>query len=125
MLTFIIGAYRVKHEDIALLKTSEHKSGALLAWWRDQSLELPIMSRAVKSVLAIPAASSMSENNFSDAGNTVTAKRNALKPATLEFVLMQTLAKRIIAIVFFLNLQKQGIIQRFRVPWGKFVLWVG
>ena len=55
-------------------------SGPLLLWWQSKAKEWPILARAVRSILCIPAASARSENNFSDAGNTITEKRNQLKP---------------------------------------------
>ncbi|KAI9918471.1 hypothetical protein PsorP6_011326 [Peronosclerospora sorghi] len=38
------------------------------------------LARVVRSVLAVPASSAKSECNFSDAGSTVTKKRNRLDP---------------------------------------------
>lgn len=63
---------------------SGHRSGSLLAWWKEKSHAFPILARAVRSILCIPASSSKSENNFSDAGNTITDKRNRLKPKTVD-----------------------------------------
>ncbi len=52
----------------------------ILSWWRHKGKDLfPILSQVVQSTLCIPASSAMSENNFSDAGNTLTKKRNRLK----------------------------------------------
>jgi hypothetical protein len=45
------------------------------------------MALVARSILCIPASSSKSECNFSDAGNTLTAKRNGLKPSTLDTLL--------------------------------------
>jgi hypothetical protein len=45
------------------------------------------MALVARSVLCIPAASAMSENNFSDAGITVTKKRNSLKPRVVNDLL--------------------------------------
>jgi hypothetical protein len=53
----------------------------VLSWWRRKGKDLfPILARVVRSTLCIPASSAMSENNFSDADNTLTKKRNRLKP---------------------------------------------
>jgi len=53
----------------------------VLSWWRRKGKDLfPILAGVVRSTLCIPASNAMSENNFSDAGNTLTKKRNRLKP---------------------------------------------
>ncbi|CAK9873607.1 unnamed protein product [Sphagnum jensenii] len=58
----------------------------VLSWWRRKGKDLfSILARVVRSTLCIPASSAMSENNFSDAGNTLTKKRNRLKPRTSSF----------------------------------------
>jgi len=46
----------------------------LLQWWACKSELLPLISLVAKSALTIPASSAKSENNFSDAGNTITVK---------------------------------------------------
>jgi hypothetical protein len=56
----------------------------VLSWWRRKGKDLfSILARVVRSTLCIPASSAMSENNFSDADNTLTKKRNQLKPRTI------------------------------------------
>ena len=83
-------AYKSLHvtpEDKLFLKESQHKSGALLGWWKAKASTFPIMSRAVRSIFCIPASSSKSENNFSDAGNIKTKKRSCLKHATLDMLM--------------------------------------
>jgi len=56
----------------------------VLSWWRRKGKDLfPILARVVRSTLCIPTSSAMSENNFSDADNTLTKKRNRLKPRTI------------------------------------------
>jgi len=56
----------------------------ILSWWRCKGKDLfPILARVVWSTLCIPTSNAMSENNFSDAGNTLTKKRNRLKPRTI------------------------------------------
>lgn len=53
----------------------------VLAWWKTTGAKLfPIMACVARSILCVPASSAMSENNFSDVGNTLTKKRNRLKP---------------------------------------------
>lgn len=54
----------------------------ILWWWNLKgALSFPIMSRVARSILCIPAASSKSECNFSNACNTLTPKFLGLKPA--------------------------------------------
>jgi hypothetical protein len=49
----------------------------VLSWWRRKGKDLfSILAQVVQSTLCIPASSAMSENNFSDAGNTLTKKHN-------------------------------------------------
>jgi len=56
----------------------------VLSWWRRKGKDVfPILVQVMRSTLCIPASSAMSENNFSDAGNTLTKKRNRLKPRTI------------------------------------------
>ncbi|KAI0525038.1 hypothetical protein KFK09_004428 [Dendrobium nobile] len=53
----------------------------VLKWWGLVGVKaFSIMTQVAHSILCIPAASAMSENNFSDAGNTLTTKRSNLKP---------------------------------------------
>jgi hypothetical protein len=55
----------------------------LLPWWKSKSANFPILARAARAILCIPASSLMPKCTFSSAGNTRTNKRNALKPNTL------------------------------------------
>jgi hypothetical protein len=59
----------------------------MLPWWRVKSDKFPILTRAVRAILCIPASSSMSECTFSSAGNTHSNKRNGLHPSTLNALL--------------------------------------
>lgn len=53
----------------------------VLTWWKHiGATTFPIMARVARSILCIPASSAKSECNFSDAGNTITSKRNRLSP---------------------------------------------
>ncbi|OAE27271.1 hypothetical protein AXG93_59s1160 [Marchantia polymorpha subsp. ruderalis] len=53
----------------------------VLSWWRCKDKDvLPILERVMRSILCIPASSTMSENNFSDDKNILTKKYNRLKP---------------------------------------------
>jgi hypothetical protein len=56
----------------------------VLSWWRRKGKDMfPILARVMRSTLCIPTSNAMSENNFSNAGNTLTKKRNRLKPRTI------------------------------------------
>jgi hypothetical protein len=56
----------------------------VLSWWRRKGKDLfSILAQVVRSTMCIPASSAMFENNFSDASNTLTKKRNRLKPRTI------------------------------------------
>lgn len=59
----------------------------VLLWWRDNALKLPILSHFARFIHSIPASSLPSERCFSVAGNIYTAKRNRLKPSTLNSML--------------------------------------
>jgi hypothetical protein len=72
-------AYTITSTD----RTRSEKDGQfqVLLWWKLLGFKLfPLMSQVARSILCVPASSAMSENNFSDAGNTITKKRNRLKP---------------------------------------------
>ncbi|CAM9551058.1 unnamed protein product [Lampetra fluviatilis] len=64
----------------------------ILTWWltRGTSLhttiaaQLPIMARVARSVLCIPASSSIAECNFSAASNTFSKRRTMLSPSALD-----------------------------------------
>ena len=85
--TLAYASFRATLQDKELRKSDKHKTGSLLGWWQSNTATWPILSRAFRSILCIPASSAKSENNFSDAGNTMTAKRNGLKPKTLDMIM--------------------------------------
>ena len=61
---------------------------SIILWWKLKGAPtFPIMSHVARSVLCIPASSSKSESNFSDAGNTLTKKRSGLKPTIVNDLL--------------------------------------
>lgn len=63
-----------------LPKDTKESNYDIMMWWKKNEDDFPILSKVARSVLAIPASSAKSESNFSDAGNTITDKRNALGP---------------------------------------------
>ncbi|PTQ37542.1 hypothetical protein MARPO_0056s0021, partial [Marchantia polymorpha] len=56
----------------------------VLFWWKIHQNEFPVLSRLARSVLTIPTSSAKSESNFSDAGNTMSKKRNLLHLSKLD-----------------------------------------
>jgi hypothetical protein len=62
-------------------------NNGLLSWWRSRTATFAILACAARCVLAYPATSAKSECNFSDAGNTLTHKRNQLNPNTVDTLL--------------------------------------
>ena len=59
----------------------------LLCWCSKNHQLFPNLSRVVRCILCIPASSSKSECNFSDAGNMLSDQRNAVSPATVNMML--------------------------------------
>ena len=57
-----------------------------LEWWRHHEAQFPLLSKIVKVVFPIPAASSKSERVFSVAGNVVTPRLNPEKVEDLVVV---------------------------------------
>jgi hypothetical protein len=72
-------SYRCNAADNGIFKLH-----GLLFWWKTYQQKFPFLSRVARSVLAIPASSAKSENLFSDAGNTMSKKRNLLDPDKLD-----------------------------------------
>jgi hypothetical protein len=69
--------YKVTKQDEVILEQS------LLFWWKSKSAKIegwPLIAQVARDVLCEPASSAKSECNFSDAGNTITKKRNQLQP---------------------------------------------
>jgi hypothetical protein len=62
----------------------DQKDFDILSWWKSVERELPSLSRVARSVLAIPASSSKSESNFSEAKNLLGQKRTNLDPKKVE-----------------------------------------
>ena len=75
-------AYKITEQDKIILE----KQG-LLFWWQSKSAKndgWPLIALVACDILCEPASSAKSECNFSDAGNTVTKKRNQLQPDKLD-----------------------------------------
>ena len=58
-----------------------------LEWWKQNEVQLPMMSRVAKSILSIPATSTPSERLFSKAGFLINKKRANLKPSKVDMML--------------------------------------
>jgi hypothetical protein len=56
----------------------------VLAWWKAQAPNLPLLSEVARRVLAIPASSTSSERVFSSSGNVVTSQRMNLDPVAVK-----------------------------------------
>ena len=56
----------------------------VLLWWKEHEAMFPLLSKAARAFLTIPASSATSERLWSVAGNIVTAKRYSLDTATTE-----------------------------------------
>lgn len=55
-------------------------------WWRSHEKKYPLVAKAAKKFLSIPATSVSSERCFSTAGNVVTPKRNCLAPENVNLL---------------------------------------
>ena len=58
-----------------------------LQWWKENSMHLPLLQELAKKYLCVPGTSVPAERVFSKAGELVTARRNALKPKSVDMVL--------------------------------------
>ena len=56
----------------------------LIAWWRNQRMRLPTLTRMTMSVSPISAMSSEPKRVFSSTEHTITVKRASLDPETIE-----------------------------------------
>ncbi|XP_055055329.2 uncharacterized protein [Misgurnus anguillicaudatus] len=56
----------------------------VLGWWKINKPSYPKLAKLARSVLCIPASSSSSERVFSAAGRTISERRTALKPSTVD-----------------------------------------
>uniref|UniRef100_A0AAV2LFV6 HAT C-terminal dimerisation domain-containing protein n=1 Tax=Knipowitschia caucasica TaxID=637954 RepID=A0AAV2LFV6_KNICA len=78
-------------DEVSLYITQKHAMADdrdLLGWWKINSNVYPKLSKLAKSVLCIHAkSSSSSERVFSAAGRTISERRTALKPSTVDAIL--------------------------------------
>ena len=58
----------------------------LIAWWRDQRVRLPTLTRMAMSVFAIPSMSSEPERVFSSTKHLISDKRASLGPEAIEWL---------------------------------------
>jgi len=72
--------------DTYLAKPTIPRSGHfdVLAWWRSNSLEYPILSRMARDILVVPASSVASESAFSIGKRVISDDRSRLAPETIE-----------------------------------------
>ncbi len=69
-------------------------------WWAGNQNRFPILSHLAKKYLSISATSTSSERLFSQAGNTMTAKRTQLKPKFFEKLLFLKKNHNVIGKIF-------------------------
>jgi hAT family C-terminal dimerisation region/Hermes transposase DNA-binding domain len=72
--------YKVSDKEFQEIASMNDGDFQVLPWWKHKgAMQFPILALVVRSILCIPVSSAKSENNFLDAGNTITKKRNRLK----------------------------------------------
>lgn len=59
----------------------------LLPWWRENEKNFPHVARVARRLLSVPASSASSERSFSAAGLTLSQRRAALDPDTVDDIL--------------------------------------
>jgi len=62
------------------MTSDEYQQENPLIWWQKYATTLPMLSKIARIYIGIPATSVPAERLFSDAGNTITNKRNRLDP---------------------------------------------
>lgn len=69
------------------LGESDQSPPSPLTWWKTNHLDFPILAPLARKWLGCVASSVPSERAFSTAGNTITKRRSALKPATVRDII--------------------------------------
>ena len=69
------------------LRTRPPTDVNVLSWWKEEATHFPKLSTLARQLLAIPATSTASQRSFSAAGCTVSARRTALAPETVDNIL--------------------------------------
>ena len=69
------------------LRTDRETMDNILQWWKGQEKSLPRLARLARRLLCVPASSAASERAFSAAGCTITQRRTALDPDTVDKIL--------------------------------------
>jgi hypothetical protein len=59
----------------------------LLPWWRENEKVFPNVAKVARRLLCVPASNAASERSFSVAGLTVSQRRAALDPETVDNIL--------------------------------------
>lgn len=59
----------------------------ILDWWKRNKSAYPKLAQLARGVLCIPASSSSSKRVFSSAGRTISERRTALKPSTVDAII--------------------------------------
>ena len=69
------------------MRIPRESTASLLHWWKATEAHLPKLAKVARRILAIPASSASSERAFSAAGVTISQRRTALDPETVNNIL--------------------------------------
>jgi hypothetical protein len=72
--------YRARPAQSVFINTMTKEYRNPLIWWKDNSLDFPIMSELARILLCIPATSAPSERIFSLASRVISKVRSSLSP---------------------------------------------
>lgn len=67
---------------------TEPVSVNVLNWWTEASNQLPLLSKAARFVMSVPASSAAPERTFSTGSFVVSERRSLLSPSTVENILI-------------------------------------
>lgn len=82
----ILAYEQLRRPNIGVDEKGERKRINVIDWWFSKRDDFPTLSRMALDLAATPPESADLERKFSDAGNTLTDKRNRLKPETIEAI---------------------------------------